>query len=244
MEDDEIDWRLKVTTTVTKNTVLHWNDQEIKKGDRIKVVSIVDLPEKRTLILPVPSLTALYISNSEKSWKKYWAIRKERKIDSSLKKSITFKDDKESFDALELIATSIISAFTAIEAFCNDSIPEDHEYWHNKKSDLILEKSDKKEIERFVSIEKKLNIILPKIFGVDPPKGRSPVWVSYKKLKECRDSLIHAKSHETRSVDSGKTNLWDKLFKIQSPHLLAKDVFDWYLKGKEKLPQWYIRFPK
>lgn len=170
--------------------------------------------------------------------------QKRKKIDSSLKKSIAFRDDKESFDALELIATSIISAFTAIEAFINDSIPEDHEYWHNKKSELILEKSDKREIERFISIEKKLNVILPEIFCVEPPKGKSPVWVSYKKLKECRDGLIHAKSHETRSADTGKTNLWDKLFKIQSPHLLAKDVFDWYLKDKEKLPQWYTRFPK
>lgn len=80
MEADEVDWRLKVTATVAEDTVLPWNGHEIKMGDRIKVVSVVDLPKKRTLILPVPSLTALYISNSEKSWKKYRAIRKERKL--------------------------------------------------------------------------------------------------------------------------------------------------------------------
>lgn len=241
---DEVDWRLKVTTTVSEDTVLPWNGHKVKKGDRLKVVSVVDLPKKRTLTIPVPNLTALYISNSEKAWSEYWSLRKENKIDSSLKSRVVFNDDKVAFDALELIATSVISAYTAIESFCNDSIPEEHECWHEKRSEVILEKSDKPQIERYFSTEKKLNQILPDVYDVEPPKGKSPVWVNYKKLKECRDALIHAKSHETRSVDTGKVNLWDKMFKLQKPHILAKDVFDWYLAKEENLPMWYLRYPK
>lgn len=241
---DDVDWRLKVTTTVAKDTVFPWNGQKVSKGDRLKLVSVVDLPKKRKLTLPVPDLTALYISNSEKSWGEYWALRKENKIDSSLKSDVIFKDDQIAFDALEKIVTSVISAYTAIESFCNDSIPENHECWHLKSSNIILEKSEKKEIERYFSMERKLNEILPSIYEVESPKGKSPVWVSYKILKECRDALIHAKSHETRSVDAGSVNLWDKLFKLQKPHLLAKDVFDWYLKGCTRQPMWYREFPK
>jgi len=241
---DEVDWRLKVTATVTEDTVLPWNGQKIQKGDRVKVVSVIDLPKKRTLTIPVPNLTALYISNSEKAWSDYWCLRKESKLDSPAKSKVVFNEDKMAFDALELIATSVISAFTAIESFCNESLPEKHEYWHAKRSDIILEKYDKKQIERYFSMANKLNDILPKIYGVEPPKGKSPVWVSYKKLKECRDGLIHAKSHETRSVDTGKVNLWDKLFKLEKPYILAKDVFDWFLSEQENVPMWYLRYPK
>ena len=241
---DEVDWRLKVTTTVAEDVTLPWNSQEVKKGDRIKVVSVVNLPKKKTLTIPVPNLTALYISNSSKEWSSYWALRKKHKIDTTLKNDISFKDDIAAFDALEHIASSVISAYTAIESFCNDSIPENHEYWHNRKSDVILEKSDKKGIERNFSTGKKLNEILPSIFNVEAPKGKSPIWVSYMELKTCRDGLIHAKSHETRSVGIDKTNLWDKLFKLKKPHLLAKDIFKWYLDSQEEKPMWYMRYPK
>ena len=239
----DIDWRLKVYSTVTEDTVIPWTDHKIKKGDVLKVVSIVDLPRKRTLTLPVPDLTALYISNAQKSWSEYWALRVANKIDSSLKGEISFETDNIAFDALELIATSIISAYTALEAFCNDAIPEEHEYWHLKSSKIIVEKSDKKSIERHFSTEKKLTEILPKIYGVGSPKGHKP-WQDFKQLKDCRDALIHAKSHETSSVQSGKINLWDKLFKIEKPHLLAKSIFDWYLTKHEKKPRWYVKYPK
>ncbi|NRB61423.1 MAG: hypothetical protein HRU40_00030 [Saprospiraceae bacterium] len=238
------DWRVKALGTVTENTVLPWNGHQILKGDIIKLVSIVDLPKKRTLSLPVPNVTALYISHSEKAWNEFKALRTKHKIDTSLKKDITFNSDEDAFNALESIATSVILAFTAIESFCNDSIPFEHKVWHEKRSKIILEKSEKKEIERTFSTEKKLNDILPEIYGVDPPKGKSPIWVSYKNLKTCRDALIHAKTHETSSVGSGKINLWDKLFKLQKPYLLAKDIFNWYLSKQEEQPDWYKKYPK
>ncbi len=241
---DEVDWRLKVTGLVGKDTMLPWNGHKIQKGDRIKLVSQVNLPKKKILTLPVPSLTALYISNAEKAWQEYWDLRSAHKIDSSIKTEISFKTDSEAFDAIEFIATSVISAFTAIESFCNESIPEDHEYWHNHRSEIIVEKSDKKGIERHFTTTAKLNRVLPSIYDVEPPKGKNPIWMSYKSLKSARDSLIHVKSHETRSVGLDKSNLWDQLFKLKKPHLLAKDVFSWYLKGKENVPFWYEKYPK
>lgn len=241
---DEEDWRLKLAVMVAEEAVLPWNGHKISKGDRAKLVSIVDLPNKRALTIPVPNLTALYISQSEKAWASYWGLRTENKIDSSIKSEVVFSNDEIAFDALEQIAVSVISAYTAIEAFCNDSMPEGHEYWHQRKSDVIIEKSDKKAIERFFSVEKKLNEILPEIYSVGSPKGKSPVWESYKILKECRDGLIHAKSSETRSVAAGKKNLWDKLFRLQKPYLLAKDVFNWYLEKQKSVPIWYSKYPK
>jgi hypothetical protein len=241
---DEVDWRLKATGLVDKDTTLPWNGHKVRKGDRIKLVSQVNLPKNKILTVPVPSLTALYISNAEKAWKDYRDIRVSHKIDSSIKSEVSFKTDSAAFDAIELIATSVISAFTAVESFCNESIPENHEYWHNRNSDVILEKSDKKGIERHFTTSAKLNEILPSIYDVEPPKGRNPVWASYRALKKTRDSLIHVKSHETRSVGIDKSNLWDQLFKLEKPHLMAKDVFTWYLKGNSNNPPWYEKYPR
>ena len=135
-------------------------------------------------------------------------------------------------------------AFSAIESFCNDSIPNDHEYWHNKNSSIVVEKSDKKDLERRFSTGEKLSLILPRIYGVDSPKGHQS-WHSFVKLKRVRDALIHTKSAETRSVWKDQVNIWDKIFLLDTPYLLAKDVFDWFLGPmKTKAPNWYILYPK
>ena len=240
---DDVDWRMKNIITIAEDVAPTDELRGIEKGTILKQTSIVNLPKKKTLILPVPSLTALYISNSQKSWALYRDIRKESGIDKSLKKKVYFANDSDVFDVLEALSTSIISAYTAVESFCNDSIPENHEYWHSRKNQTILEKSDKKQIERCFSTTSKLRDILPSIYDVEDPKGKIP-WRSYIELKRCRDSLIHAKSHETRSVLGDKNNLWDKLFKIQKPHLLAKDVFSWYLSHQKEKPSWFLRYPK
>jgi len=240
---EDIDWRIKATAKVSKDQVNPWGT-DFKKDAQLKMVSVVKLPKGRTLTLPVPNVVALYINNSENCWSKSWDFRKRYNIDASLRKEVTFEKDKDAFDVLELIASSVIFAYTAIEAFCNDSIPEDHEFWHLKRSEIILEKSDKKAIERYFSLESKLNNILPELFEVQKPKGQSPVWVNYKKLKNCRDQLIHVKSSETRSADINKKNLWDLLFEIRKPHMLAKDIFDWFLKNAPGKPLWYTKYPK
>lgn len=241
---DDSDWRLKVSSTIAEDTFIPWTGQRIKKGDELKVVSEVNLPMKKTLVLPLPSLTTLYINNSVQNWNEARAIRKENGIDSSLKKRVVFKSDKDAFDAIDRTVISVISAYTAIEAFCNDSIPEDHEIWQPKKDGEVLLKSDKQSIERNFSTNKKLTEVLPAIFNVHTPQGKNPVWSSYIKLKKMRDSLIHVKSKEVGSIGVNETNLWDKLFVFEPPYLLAKDVFDWYLKDTTIKPAWFVSYPK
>lgn len=234
------DWRLKDRFSVSLSPHIGATED----AGRATLVSLISLTQKKTLTIPVPNLTALYISNAQKNWDAYWSLRKTQKIDSSIKSEVRFQDDTSAFDAIEFMATSVVSAYSAIESFCNDSIPEDHEYWHNRKSDLILEKSDKDGIERHFSTTAKLNEILPNIYNVEQPKGKNPVWMSYCSLKKIRDSLIHAKSRETRSVGTEVENLWDSLFKLRKPHLLAKDVFSWYLSNSSQAPSWYLNYPK
>ena len=241
---DDQDWRLKVWGTVSERTRLPGGGLA-EKGSVCKVVSVVNInKKKKTLTIPVPELAALYISSSKRAWDEYREIRFRSKIDSSIKGDVCFTSDEDAFDALERLSLSIVMAYSAIEAFCNDSIPNEHEYWHHKKSQVLVEKSDKDEIERKFSTVDKLNTVLPEIYGVKPPKGKR-AWQSYSSLKSVRDGLIHAKSKQTRSVGNVRQNLWDDVFLLCAPYKLAKDVFDWYLAPqKNDLPKWYLKYPK
>jgi hypothetical protein len=240
---DDIDWRTKVTVTVTADSRLP-SGQIAIAGSLLTVVTIIDIPKKKKLTLPLPDVTALYISQSKKMWDQYSDLRNQSKIDRTTQKEIAFVSDAAAFNAVEYIAASTIMAYSAIESFCNDSIPCEHEYWHNRNSQLILERSTKETIERRFSTAEKLNDILPAIHGVASPKGNSPVWTSFLELKECRDGLIHPKTHEVRPLFESNSSIWNKLFKLRKPYVLARDVFDWYLSDKDQKPNWYSRYPE
>lgn len=240
---DDIDWRLKASARVSKDTRLS-GGQIAKKGELLKVVTEIQLSKKQKLTIPLPDVVALYISKSKKAWDEYYALKSESKVGKTKMSDIVFLSDDRAFDATESIAASTILAYSAIESFCNDSIPEDHEYWHQKKSELILEKSSKEDIERYFSTTNKLNEVLPSIYSVGSPKGKSPIWDSYLTLKKCRDGLVHAKTREVRPRFDAKRNIWAELYKLRAPYLLARNVFDWYLSKSENKPYWYENYPK
>lgn len=83
---DEPDWRTKVTATLTENVTLPWSGQRFFRGDRVNLVSVIDLPKKRELTITVPDLTALYINSSCKAWKAYREIRSKKISIRALKK--------------------------------------------------------------------------------------------------------------------------------------------------------------
>ncbi len=46
-------------------------------------------------------------------------------MDKSLQADVYFPSDKEAFDYIERMIEAIILAFTALEAFVNEAIPDD-----------------------------------------------------------------------------------------------------------------------
>ena len=69
-------------------------------------------------------------------------------------------------DYIELIETSIVFSYTAIEAFSNISIPDDYKYEYKKNQKSKSEIYSKAEIERRISLKDKVSKILPKIYNV------------------------------------------------------------------------------
>ncbi|WP_036242894.1 hypothetical protein [Methylobacter luteus] len=173
MEELDNDWRMQDVHFSGKDWTSPWTGQVVPKGSQITFRSITQLTKEKQLCIALPNATALCLSSSMRAWKEAQEIRKKANIDSSIKEQVTFNTTSESFDYIERVMESIVMAFTALEAFVNENIPDDYEYHIHRKSEIILEVMDKKAIERWLSLDEKLSVVLPEAISVDSPKGRA-----------------------------------------------------------------------
>ena len=108
--------------------------------------------------------------------------------------------------------SSVIFAYTAIEAFVNEEIPDDFIYEEQTDSGLLIPRQ-KEWIERHLSLDEKVAVILPKAKGKPTPKGLS-IWGGYVHLRRLRDRIIHMKSHD-RARSKGDNlypdSIWSEL---------------------------------
>ena len=213
------------------------------KGSQVTLYSIIQLNKKKHLSIALPNATAICINSSRRAWEESQKIRKCSKIDSSIKREITFNTTSDSFDYIEKVMESVVMGFTALEAFANENIPENYEHHAHKNSEIILEITDNKTIERWLSLDEKLSNVLPSALGVESPKGKK-CWQGYHDLKTTRDRIIHMKKEDRRSSGPEIPTLWHKLFKINPPHLQAKDVIDYFVKATGVTPRWHSKYNK
>ncbi len=104
-------------------------------------------------------------------------------------------DDAESlfFDALQDLAACVILSFTALEAFANAETPDRFRFTEQtKKGRKTYSKS---EIERRLSLDTKLNKVLPQALEVRSPAGIA-IWQPYRRLVTLRNDLVHLKSKD------------------------------------------------
>ena len=236
------DWRLHATARLAEDWENPWSGQTVPKGSRLTVSSIVQLTKKKQLTIPLPNATALLLNASAVAFGSARAIRESNTIDKTLRKDVSFHSDKEAFDYIERMIESIVLAFTALEAFVNEAIPEDFVYAHHVRSEVVLEATNKANIERHVPIDEKLASVLPEVLKCESPKG-SRCWQGYKQLKQTRDRLVHMKSEDRKSSLAEVDTLWKAIFLIPAPHLAAKAIIDHFAKAMPTKPGWHSRFP-
>jgi len=241
LSDSDNDWRMQNVQYLTESWRSPWTGAVSPKGTQITLQSVTQLTKKKQLSIVLPNATAICLSASKRSWKEAQSIRRNSDIDKSLKKEVRFNSTAESFDFLERSIESIIMAFTALEAFVNENIPDDIEYHTHKKSKVVLAVMDKKEIERRLSLDEKLSLVLPTAENIDSPKG-SRCWQGYKDLKTIRNRIIHMKKEDRRSSGPEIPTLWHKLFKLRAPHDQAKDMIDYFIKRSEIEPRWHSEY--
>jgi len=243
MTESENDWRMHNMLHLSEDWTSPWCGQTAPKGSQVTLSSVVQLNKKKTLAIALPNATALCLNMSKRSWAEAREIRIKAKIDSSLKSEVGFDSHSEAFDYIERVMESIVMAFTALEAFVNEIIPDDYKYEAYRKSETILELMNKEQIERFLSLDEKLSTILPEVLSIKSPKGIR-CWQGYRKLKTVRDRVIHMKNVDRRSSGPDIPTLWHELFKVKSPVFQAKDIIDYFVKAMDDCPRWHSEYPK
>ena len=116
-------------------------------------------------------------------------------IDKNLQYNCTLTIDDEIMpkflDYLEHVQTSVITAYSAVEALSNVAIPIDYklEKTNNKG---ILEIWNKENIERWTATTEKIGKIVPKILKIESPNKLS-FWNGFLELEKTRNNIIHQK---------------------------------------------------
>ena len=238
----ENDWRLQFFTQLAEDWRNPWTGQLVPKGARVTQSSIIQLTKKKCLTIPLPNATALLLNASTKAFAEARTIRSESGIDKSIQAGVSFANDETAFDYIERMMEAIVLAFTALEAFVNEAIPQDFIYPRFVQSAVILEPTKKDEIERYVPIDEKLSSVLPEILKCPSPKG-SRCWQGYKSLKETRDRIVHMKTKDRKSSGPEVDTIWKAIFTTPAPHITVKAVIDHFAKHMKSKPIWHILYP-
>ncbi len=241
LDNDKGDWRIQTTAHLAEDWVSPWSGLKSPKGARLTVVSIIQFTKKKRLTIPIPNASAVMLNASTKAYKNAQILRLVSEIDKTLKSEVYFHSDEDALDYIERMIEAIVLAFSAIEAFANESIPTDYVYERFSKSKSGLEIVDKEDIERHVPLDEKLTIVLPKVLGCQSPKS-SRCWENYKLLKNTRDRIIHMKTEDRKSSGPELETIWKAIIMMPAPHLSAVKIIDHFINVMSTKPQWRARF--
>jgi hypothetical protein len=238
------DWRLQAYGELAEGFISPWTGQAFAKGSSFILICPIQIRKNKILNIPIPNASASCLNISKKCWNDANILRNSSNIDSVIEEEVYFPTDEEAINYIELIMQSVIFAFTALEAFVNEVIPDSYEY--TKTNNKCKEIYNKSEIERWLSIEEKIGQVLPSALGIPTPKGRHNSWNEFQKLKKVRDRLIHMKSEDRQYNEPEQKTIWRELIKTEPPYQesfsvikyfieTAKLDFRWFDLGKEKL---------
>lgn len=208
-----------------------------KLNDTIKYKALWQIEvDKIKFVRIKPNDIALYSNISISNLNKAKAIYNNK--DSTLWKYIQLhEEEKELMDYYELIITSIILAYSSIEALINIVIPRN--YFHKKRvlnkntGRLITKKFSKNDIERWYTMNDKMNIVIPDALGLALP-NQQKWWNRFDKLKILRDKIVHAV--ESKSNERYSDLLKKDIFIIVESHIEVIKYFGkWATDSKHYL---------
>ena len=219
---EDVDWRYRVATTLAKDFrsptgVVH------KKGTPVSLTTFIK-HGKQELRIGDPSATALFLSQSHKA---YTRALEAHPFLSTVSTAQVSDPSGAVYDYLELAIASVVFAYTAIEAFVNEAIPDDFLYEASTENGLVVAHS-KDWVERHLSLDEKLATVLPNAMSRPSPKGRS-IWEKYVALRRLRDRIIHMKSRDRAHSKAGNLypdSIWNRLLdpKQLNYPLVAKNI--------------------
>jgi len=235
------DWRLHHITTLIRQPTSSSGAPIYASGSPVEVVTFTNYRSK-TVGIPLPSPVALYVSLAQKH---------AETVVATLPQASSFRDmpdgsdhlkaeaEPDFFDALENLFACVIFSHTALEAYANERIPDDFTFQCERSDKRHTEVYSKDQIERNLSLERKLHEVLPGLLSIKSPKGTA-LWERFIRLKELRDDLIHLKSSDWRSSmpEEAASNVWARLLDPAVPDspTTAVQIMAYY--AESKVPRW------
>ncbi len=205
---------------------------------------------ERVLSFPLPNVTAMCLDVAYTTWVESQHFLRDEKFLEFPKpltpeSTVRLTEDNIFFDLLQKRMIAIVFAYTALESFANESIP-DHFIFRRQRDDKRCTEEYTKEQTEILSLDIKLHEVLPTIFNLRSPKGGT-IWHRYIFLKKLRDRIIHMKSKDRRSSIVGEENIWKELLDQSYPNVAieAKEIIGYYLNSLDEKdrPRWYMEFP-
>lgn len=107
---------------------------------------------------------------------------------------VNVADDSAALDALGKVASAIILSATAVEAYANECVDrlKENVTVDVERRGAQQQTVPKSEMVRRLSLEEKLDLVVPKAAGVGSIKGKA-AWERFKKLNELCGEVVHYK---------------------------------------------------
>lgn len=240
-KEDDFDWRFEAVTSLKKEWKSPFTGKTAYKGDITYKITGLKY-NKGNITFPSIDTVALFLNLSKINYDHAKQLYRNLPIKNLKKLNQNIGNDSKIVNFYESIFSSIIFAFTSVEAFTNYNIPEDYIYKYEEKGQTKT--YNKSKIERYVNIEDKLLNILPDLFNKKLTKQQK-CWHKFKKLKNFRDRIIHPKYVDLDYKVNDLNTIWNDLFsdKLIKPYEITYKLFEHFIKNSDVKPRWYQLYP-
>jgi hypothetical protein len=235
---NRMDWRINNLTWTTAPFTPPGSSTAVPSGAAVTQAAIIHRGKER-IGITIPNATALLLNLSKMSH-----LQAEQLINKCLSSKDNFGHlpDSDVFAFYEQMMASIVFAYTSLESFVNEELPD--EYIHIVVDKRYTQHYNKEQIERHLNLDTKLGDVLPCALKIKSPKG-TKIWDDFKKLKDIRDRIIHMKTSDRNSMGEDKNSIWDAI--LSKPLIKTYDtpqkMIQYFLKAKNKTPRWFDKCP-
>ena len=238
-----LDWRLQFATTLADPVPEAFpGGPSHEAGATVTIVSVVRATDGAPIAFPTPSAAALALGAATRAAKAAEALKRDFRFRAGLGPDgdVRLLDGAATgqlFDYFEHCFVAAVFSVQALEAYCNYKIAL------NLKGNLTVERRGQpqelspEEVERQLSTDEKLGETLPKLLGINSPKGRSE-WEQYVHLRRLRDATVHIKSHHQWTLASRDFDESPYSWFVQQPPvtipLPAIQLLSWFAVEHER----------
>jgi hypothetical protein len=204
--EDGFDWRIAAATRIVNPIPAAYpGGPSHRGGSALFQSALVETHSGENIGFTLPSATAMAINVAINAGKEANKLKRKLVFDDVVTfngpgRSVSNSANSMLYDFFEQCMISVAFSYQALEVFSNHTIARD------QKGSMVVKRRKKRavlapiELERHLSTEEKLTIVLPKIKNVPTPKGKHS-WQLFKKLKHARDATIHLKYRDQQAVD-------------------------------------------